>query len=139
MISQYPIRYSDGKMIHSVPIYDLVKSARQIETVPPETWNSSALGDKISEVTRTSSDMRVQELNEQDEDKKSTLIRRTQKEWNKAFHHYLRWAVAEGKEGPPIGQVMEILGRDISLGRLREAAALANQSVMSQEVEGSHH
>ncbi|KAH0565145.1 hypothetical protein GP486_001457 [Trichoglossum hirsutum] len=138
IIGQYPVRYSDGRRVHSVPVNDLAKCARQFETMPPETWNSSTLKDKISEVITTSSEMSVQELNEQGADK-SALAKRTRKEWNKAFHHYLRWAVAEGKEGPPIGQVMEILGRDISLGRLREAAALAGQNVASQKMEDSPH
>ncbi|KAH0538399.1 hypothetical protein FGG08_004999 [Glutinoglossum americanum] len=138
IIDQYPIRYSNGKMVHSVPVYDLVQCARQFENIPLQIWNSSAIKGKILEMAATSSGTSGLESMECGKDKESTSIKRTQKEWSKAFHHYLRWAIAEGKEGPSIGQVMEILGRDISLKRLKEAAALAGHGVVSQGVDATH-
>ena len=138
MISHYSTRRGEGTIVHSVPVHDLVRCAGQIEAIPPESWNSSAIKDRISEIVATSSEMKCLESNEQDKDKYSRLIKRTQKEWNIAFHHYLRWAIAEGKQGPAIGEAMAILGRDISLERLGEAAALANPGVVSQEAETKH-
>ncbi|KAI9774761.1 MAG: Glutamate--tRNA ligase mitochondrial [Geoglossum umbratile] len=135
VIGHYLARRGEGTMIHSVPVHDLVRCARQIEFIPPESWNSSTIKDRISEIVATSSEAKCLESNEQEEGKCSKLLKRTQKEWNIAFHHYLRWAIAEGKQGPAIGEAMAILGRDISLERIREAAALASPGVVSQEVE----
>ena len=45
------------------------------------------------------------------------------KEINKAVNRYLRWAVAGGSPGPGIAETMVLLGRDVTLQRLREAAA----------------
>ncbi|KAI9765754.1 MAG: Glutamate--tRNA ligase mitochondrial [Geoglossum simile] len=132
VISHYSTRRDKGKIIHSVPVRDLVQCARQIEAIPLESWNSSTIKGRISEVVAASSKIKCLESNEQDEEKFSGLINRTQKELNTALHHYLRWAIAEGKQGLAIGEAMAILGRDISLGRLREAAALADPRVLQE-------
>jgi len=121
-----------------VPVRDLIQCARQIEAIPPESWNGSTIKDRISDVVAASSKMKCLESNEQDEERYSRLIKRTQKEWNIALHHYLRWAIAEGKQGLAIGEAMAILGRDVSLERLREAAALASPGIVSQEAGTGH-
>jgi Anticodon binding domain len=131
VISHYSARRDKGKIIHSVPVHDLVQCARQIEAIPPESWNSPTIKDRISEAIAASSKMKCLESNEQDEERCPRSIERTRKEWNTALHHYLRWAIAEGKQGLAIGEAMAILGRDISLERLREAAALANPNIVS--------
>ncbi len=71
-----------------------------------------------------------------------TLLQRRRRSWNRALHHYLRWALAEGKTGPGIVEILDILGREESLARLAQAAALVGgkgnqQDLADQEDEVS--
>lgn len=42
---------------------------------------------------------------------------------------FMRWAVSYGHPGPSIVQTMQILGRDVTVGRLAEATALLKDSI----------
>ncbi|SLM38327.1 glutamyl-trna synthetase [Lasallia pustulata] len=57
------------------------------------------------------------------------------KEVSKAVNQYLRWAVAGGSSGPGIAESMVLLGRDVTLKRLEEAAS---QSGVPEERRSDH-
>ena len=46
--------------------------------------------------------------------------------WSSLVHKYLRWSLAAGKPGPPVAEMMAILGRDTCLKRLQTAEDWAN-------------
>ena len=50
-------------------------------------------------------------------------VMRQRKKVNKALHQYLRWAIAGGRSGPSIPETMVLLGRDVTLRRLKEATS----------------
>ncbi|KAI4134379.1 MAG: hypothetical protein LQ347_001580 [Umbilicaria vellea] len=45
------------------------------------------------------------------------------KEVNRAVNQYLRWAIAGGSSGPGIAETLVLLGRDVTLQRLKDAAS----------------
>lgn len=47
------------------------------------------------------------------------------KQGKKSLYKFLRWALLDGAQGPAIPDSMEILGRDISQSRIREAVLVA--------------
>lgn len=57
------------------------------------------------------------------------------KEVNKAVNQYLRWAVAGGNSGPDIAETMLLLGRDVTLQRLEDAASQAGVSEYRRSVQ----
>lgn len=127
--SHYSIWAANGKPVHEIPIENLARMASQLELLGPERWTSEAIALTIPEiVTAASSEAQEDEPNSDSKTGKASPAQR-HKAWNKAFHHYLRWALAEGKDGPGIADIMAILGRDESLARLSRAAALVGSSI----------
>lgn len=55
----------------------------------------------------------------------------SQKEGSKRLYHYLRYAIAGGRPGPAIADVMIVIGREESLKRLRQAEDV----VMGEELD----
>ena len=41
--------------------------------------------------------------------------------WNKAMYYFLRWAITHGEKGPPIADVMRVLGCTQTIKRLHHA------------------
>lgn len=41
--------------------------------------------------------------------------------WKKEIYHFLRWSLMGGASGPPLPELMEIMGRDVCSGRINNA------------------
>jgi hypothetical protein len=54
--------------------------------------------------------------------------------WKSLVYMYLRWSLAGGKPGPPVGEMMSILGKETCLKRLENAKewATAQQNISSE-------
>lgn len=120
--SYYSIRTKDGRLVHTIPVDKLIKRTDELHQLGPQDWNSIVIRKTIEKI--------VAAATKSDATLDAQLGKKRQRVWNQAIHHYLRWALAEGKEGPSIVDIMEILGREESLARLTQAAPLA---VNSQE------
>ncbi|KAI9816852.1 MAG: Glutamate--tRNA ligase mitochondrial [Pycnora praestabilis] len=121
--SFYSIVDKNGQPVHEIPIHNLINAAQNLMATSSENWTAETLKERISEVIATMSG--TKDLEKIEAWKEQAPLMKKQKAWNKAFHHYLRWALVEGKPGPSISDTMAILGRDVSAERLTQAAALA--------------
>lgn len=80
--------------------------------VLPENWTIATLG----ETTTTAMNTLSHELD------------KSGKDMYKIIQFYLRWGIARGGSGPPMHTTMALLGRDTSLQRLDELAAMMNSN-----------
>lgn len=78
----------------------------------PENWTNDVLGETTTAIMNTLS----QELD------------RSSKDMYKIIQFYLRWGIARGGSGPSMHTTMALLGRDTSLQRLDELAAVMNSN-----------
>lgn len=95
-----------------------------LQGVSAGDWNRETLTAKIKEmVVKLTSGVSSEPDADEGEDNRPALAQ-LEKKWNHALNHYLRWALAEGTEGPSNADIMFILGRDETLARLATGAAL---------------
>ena len=90
--------------------------------VPPSAWNAETHRFNIS-----SYDGSAALPTEVGGDEKSRVA--GDKAFKKELYHYLRWALSAGAPGPGIPETMEILGRDETVRRLREAREASQEPV----------
>lgn len=101
----------------------------------PQHWSESALKEAIVGLTehieKTTNDLRKQGgwIDESGqhpfEDLEMPIL--NPKDAYKATQLYLRWAIARGGSGPPMHTVMEVLGEDVVIQRLRELCELLSK------------
>lgn len=126
--SYYSIRTKEGRPVHTIDVGDLVKRTAKLDQLTPEHWKSSVIRDTIEKlVAAAAEEGKVKSDTLSKKQQQDTRIT-PQRDWNRAIHHYLRWALAEGKEGLSIADTMEILGREECLARLTRAATMAGSS-----------
>ena len=92
--------------------------ATHLEEIPPDRWLRGVFYDRIRILVQLLSDANSSEQNaipsfEQDAERKV---------WRKRFNLHLRNLVTGGLPGPGIGETMVLLGRDVVLARISEAA-----------------
>ena len=102
----------------------LVREARKFQDILAEAWRPETIKQTISDALANLTD--VGGTVEPNETAENGLLKQ-QKARHKEFHGYLRWALASGKQGPGMADTMEILGRDVTLHRLSEAARLLTE------------
>ncbi|KZF26564.1 glutamyl-tRNA synthetase [Xylona heveae TC161] len=112
------------------PPTNLASAADKICQLGPESWNVPDLKAKMSAIVEEGSRISAEDVSGE-MTKEVQALRRRQKAWNRAFYHYMRWALLEGKQGPDAASVMVILGRDITLERLSKASNLVRASQRS--------
>ncbi|KAL9599736.1 MAG: hypothetical protein Q9219_003619 [cf. Caloplaca sp. 3 TL-2023] len=96
----------------------------KLENLPPDGWTDDGLKIEIAAIV----------------DALGSALEKASKEVYTIVQFYLRWAIARGGSGPPMHTTMALLGREICLHRLEEAAAILrarskedNTSAGSQE------
>ncbi|KAI9820982.1 MAG: Glutamate--tRNA ligase mitochondrial [Thelocarpon impressellum] len=90
----------------------LTHAASWLQAIPVGEWTLETIKQKMSDILAAV----PVALKNQDEPTKAS------KAWHKALHHYLRWALADGRRGPGVADTLAILGRDVVLERLGDAA-----------------
>ena len=80
--------------------------------IPPEQWSISSLNQVIEALNEILSNCREADSAESNDMGKAIKSQ---------LQAFLRWSVSYGHPGPTIAQTMEILGRDVTIGRLRDA------------------
>ncbi|KAI9831306.1 MAG: hypothetical protein M1819_005080 [Sarea resinae] len=124
----------------------LGSTAAKISDVDAAHWNVSVLHERIKAAVEELGGLRVggggggkheaegegKHEAEGEREGKDTDTRneqtKTSAAWNKALYYYLRWAIAGGKPGPGVAETMVILGREVSVERLREAAEAVEEN-----------
>jgi len=101
--------------------------------IQDENWRSDVLRERIAWITEQGAGLSLTALSEErgaDESWRTQELERVViKAWAKLVHGYLRWAVAAGKPGPDGAEMMNILGREETVKRLKLA-----EKVMSKEL-----
>lgn len=80
-----------------------------------EQWDESSLREAFEKMTDS--------LSAQWEDRSDQSVEPT-KASRASVQHFLRWALTGGRPGPSLMLTMSILGRDVSLKRIEDAAAV---------------
>lgn len=88
----------------------------RISHVSVDSWTESRLK---AEVNNIISDIAAHKIDHPDQEADQLHLKRVRK----GLNNYLRWAVTGGLSGPGMPITMELLGRDITLERLKEAKA----------------
>ena len=106
-----------------------------LQGVSAGDWNCDTLKLKIKEmVAKLTSSFSPEPGADGGKDNRPTPAR-LEKKWNHALNHYLRWALAEGAQGPSSADIMFILGRDEALTRLATGTALVLTTDSSKQEE----
>ncbi len=118
--------YGLNDSIHGTPIVQLIEAAGLISHIDTECWTSIPLQTKISEITKsfTSPDISV---DEQSLNLETNAAHASPRAFSKALHSFLRWALAGGMPGPGIADLMAILGRNVTLDRVKAAADVVRE------------
>jgi glutamyl-tRNA synthetase len=125
--SRYTTHAPNGQPLHDVPTAALVDATSQLHQIKPEDWSSGAIRDHLYKAVAAITRATLAPDQKTDKPESTSRLKAFEpKSFSTALYHYLRWAVAEGKQGPGVGDIMEILGRDESLARLNRAAAIAS-------------
>ena len=128
ILSPYKTDHVNSTKVHDIPVVELVQIAAGLANITVEEWKVPHLEAHLKEIVLQTSNTAPPPPGGVDEVEATTdLLSRAKKQrlWNRALHHYLRWALTEGNDGPTIANVLAILGRNESLSRLSKAASLA--------------
>lgn len=122
--------YSDGTLIHhhvpgaptKVPVLDMIKAVSTLEAISDRDWAVESIHVCIKDIITSETEKSLQRVENQRPDFDSELTRKNwELSWSKMVYRYLRWAITAGLHGPDGARSMEILGRDETLKRLRNA------------------
>ncbi|KAI9718440.1 MAG: hypothetical protein M1812_004161 [Candelaria pacifica] len=109
----YNARGPGLKLIHTIPIDQLIEAAKQIEEVEPQSWTAERLKSNLQSIITKGWGQ-------------TDAI--TKRMSQRALHHYLRWALTDSHQGAPIVDVMAILGRETTLTRLHRGEDLCKDA-----------
>lgn len=123
----YSSRHLNGKDIHPVSVRILIKAAGDFENIPPKSWTTTGIRKALLDIAAKMSNTPIPDPYDSETDMQRAARIKRNTTWSRGLHHYLRWAIAESKPGPPIADTMAILGRNESLARLKNAAFLARE------------
>ena len=93
------------------------------QNVLPEQWGEASLGEAIDNIAGMLS---VKPGWSSDQ------ILDLAKASRASVQHYLRWALTGGRPGPTLMATMSILGRDVSLKRIEDAAAVLKRMELEE-------
>ena len=103
-----------------VAIATMVQGLEELST---DQWNASELKDKIGTVVE-----RIREKSTPQTYQSNTDQLQNAKTMTAAIMHAMRWALLASPRGPPMGNTMELLGRNVTLQRLRVAKSILQQA-----------
>ena len=92
----------------------------QFQKVLPEEWDEQNLKEAFENMVVTLSTKLGQDFNEIIDPAKTS---------RDSVQHFLRWALTGGRSGPTLMLTMSILGRDVSLKRIEDAASVLEKMV----------
>ena len=105
---------SDGILTeHTATIVD------HFREILPEQWNDLCLKGALENIANTLS---------MKQSKNSSQVIDLAKASRASVQHFLRWALTGGRPGPTLIVTMSILGRDVSLRRIEDAAAVLEKT-----------
>ncbi|KAI9795751.1 MAG: Glutamate--tRNA ligase mitochondrial [Piccolia ochrophora] len=117
-----------------IPAPDLARHSAVFQTITADAWTAKDIVNAIKNATVEATGISDSVMNGDESGK----FKAKRKAWNGQFYHYLRWALANASQGPPVAATMEALGRDVCLERLEEAKKmLEEQSVEEAGGDGS--
>lgn len=93
----------------------IAKITDRFRKVLPEQWGEPSLREALENVVNSLSMQCSQDLNQIPDLAKVAKV---------SVQHFLRWALTGGRPGPTLILTMSILGRDASLERIEDAAAV---------------
>lgn len=100
---------------------NLSRIKQQFVSIPAERWDAPSINEELDKLLTDLSDQKALDTGHH-----ADQIRQIKADVQK----YLRWALSRGRPGPMLASTMSILGRDITLQRLDEAAAAFGRSVL---------
>lgn len=103
-----------------------------LELIPPEAWTTETIRDNINNIIIQKTEQCLKTLPHKAPDPEEFKVT-TRTAWTRLIHRYIRWAIAAGMPGPDGVESMKLLGRDVTLARLANAAKI---STIEQAVLG---
>lgn len=120
-----------------MPAPETLMLLKSLSQLPDEEWKSETIRERISWIIEQGMNLSIAALNEEQGREASwrteELERVVGKAWGKLVHGYLRWAVAAGLPGPDGAEMMGILGRGETVGRLEVAEGVMRQKWAEKE------
>lgn len=89
-----------------------------IAEIQDEDWKVDIIRKRIAWIVEQGAELSLAALSEEGGERTEELEKVVAKAWSKMVHGYFRWAVAAGKPGPDGAEMMCILGRRETVGRL---------------------
>ncbi|KAL9612519.1 MAG: hypothetical protein Q9167_002904 [Letrouitia subvulpina] len=130
-----PLDHLEYKSVSNPVVRNLLEGIlplvrQEISVISSEDWDSAVLKTTIQHVVDTITQQRSHVLDETGNDSSTPgkiviqekILR--SKSVYKAVHHYLRWAIAFGRSGPPMHDTMAVIGRKECIQRLANAEKL---------------
>ena len=98
-----------------------------LEELSTDQWNAPDLSSKIGTVVE-----RIKEQGTPQTYQRTTDQLQNPKTVIAAIMYMMRWALLASPKGPPMGNTMELLGRNVTLQRLRVAKSILQQACGSK-------
>ena len=107
------------------PSYDIVTEntgtiVHHFRDILPEQWDEASVREAFEKMAVVLSRKWTHGSNEEVDLAKTSRA---------SAHHFLRWALTGGRPGPSITLTMSILGRDVSLRRIEDAATVVENMI----------
>lgn len=115
----YHVSMDMSSVLHEDEVLQQILS--NLDLIPQEEWTRDGIHDVINAmiVEQTKQSLKILEDGQLPDAEQSRKV--ATKSWSKLIHGYSRWAVAAGLPGPDGAGSMQVLGREETLNRLRNA------------------
>ena len=107
------------------PLSALRVAAASLLLIPDQIWTTAVLRDNISAIKPPGTATGA-ETNETVDSTKA---------WKKEVYHFLRWSLACGTSGPPLPDLMDIMGRDVCYERINRAIKKTFEQEQAAEID----
>ena len=108
----------------------VTEASQQLEDIPTNQWTVAALKQRITNIVHEF--IQKTHLGLENEESLTNV-----KYVNQSLLSWLRWAIVDGQKGPSILNVMELLGQDVTIRRLRAAEAEVNATQKQDPISSS--
>ncbi|KAH9216884.1 hypothetical protein DL95DRAFT_387050 [Leptodontidium sp. 2 PMI_412] len=120
-----------------VPAPETMILFQGVAEIQDDDWNSDVIRERIGWITEQGVGFSLAAYGEQQGGdsgwRTEELEKVVKKAWGKLIHGYLRWAIAAGRPGPDGAEMMRILGRQETVGRLRLAEEVMKKQWAKKE------
>jgi glutamyl-tRNA synthetase len=137
--SPLPERLNYDSALSKYPLADVRVAAASFLLIPDEQWTSAVLGDHIEAIKppamEAEAGAEAEAKAEAEAGAESKQIAGNAKAWKAAVCRFMRWSLMGDYVSPPLGALMEMMGRKICHERIKDAIEKASEQEQVDHVK----